>query len=154
MPIKPSSRIFNCLRCHHQVILCQKCDHGQRYCAGQCSKLARKASLKRANKKYQNSRKGRFNNAERQRRFRLKQKQPMKRVTDQGSPLEPSHDLLIGEPCAFEKNAKILPVGSKTACHFCGRPINPFFRVGFLKKRTIYPYISKRLCPDGSLKKE
>jgi hypothetical protein len=154
MPITPSSRIFNCLRCHHQAILCQQCDRGQRYCADQCRSIARKTSIKRANKKYQNTTKGRFNNAERQRRFRLSQTQKKKIVTDQGSPSKRSRDLLTVELCALKNRTKVLPILSKTTCHFCGSPIGQFFRVGFLKKRTVYPYISKRLVPNDSNKKE
>ena len=151
MPIKPSTRLFNCLRCHQQVMICQQCDHGQRYCANECRQLARKSSLKRCNRKYQNSLKGRFNNAERQRRFR-KKKQLEKRVTDQSSPSKQSRDLLLSKVCALKNRSKIPTFRTKTVCHFCGVPGGPFFRVGFLKKRTIYPCRSKRVNDFGENK--
>ncbi len=33
-------------------------------------------------------------------------------------------------------------------CHFCGRQCGDLFRVGFLKKRTTYPYRSKTAIGD------
>lgn len=144
-----STRLFNCLRCHQQVMLCQSCDHGQRYCAGQCRYKARKTSLKRANQKYQNSLKGRFNNAERQSRFRRRQKQKEKIVTDQGSPSTPSHDLLSSKLCVPENTLKRSSNTVKFTCHFCGAVAGPFFRVRFLKKRTVYPYVSKAIARRG-----
>lgn len=48
-----SSRLYHCCRCHAQVIVCSVCDHGQRYCPGECRHQARSESLKRAGKKYQ-----------------------------------------------------------------------------------------------------
>lgn len=144
-----STRLYNCLRCHCQVMVCQPCDHGQRYCSGQCRKIARRESLKRANKKYQNSLKGRFNNAERQHRFRRRKKLKKKIVTDQGSPTKLSHDLLINKLCIFEKQPKTSPIQANKTCHFCGRPCGSFFRTGFLKKRTIYPYQSNLRGPLG-----
>ncbi len=142
MPIT-SIRLYHCLRCHRQVMICQQCDHGQRYCAEGCRQLARKASSKRANTKYQNSRKGRFNNAERQRRFRQRQKQKSTIVTDQGSPSRSRNDLLIEKLCAHKSTPKMQQIDTGTVCHFCGCLCGPFFRGGFLKKRTTYPYQSK-----------
>jgi hypothetical protein len=89
MPV--SSRLYHCCRCHCQVIVCSPCDRGQRYCPDQCRYLARFDSLKRSSKKYRVSRKGQFNNAARQRQFRLRNKQ---KVTHQGSPPKRLHDLL------------------------------------------------------------
>jgi hypothetical protein len=70
-----SSRLYQCLRCHTPVVICHRCDRGQRYCAKGCCKKARIASQKRARKKYQTTRAGRFNNAARQQRFRTRHKQ-------------------------------------------------------------------------------
>jgi len=125
-------------------MVCQRCDHGQRYCAGGCRQSAREASCKRAKLKYQRSIKGRFNNAERQQRFRQQQKQKIKRVTDQGSPSTPSNDLLIRTMYAQKNTPKNPQTPTETVCHFCGCLCGPLFRVGFLKKRTTYPYHPKR----------
>ena len=73
--MQTSSRLYQCLRCHIPVVICHRCDHGQRYCANGCSKKARMVSQKRASEKYQTTRAGRFNNAARQQRFRNRQKQ-------------------------------------------------------------------------------
>jgi hypothetical protein len=134
-------------------MVCQHCDHGQRYCAKDCRELARKTSCKRAKEKYQKSHKGRVNNAERQQRFRQKQKeknnlvsyqcQKNQKVTDQGSLSNASSDLLIERPCARKNTLIKQKIVVKPICHFCGCLYPPKFRVGFLKTRTTYPYQSK-----------
>ncbi|MCO4820413.1 MAG: hypothetical protein KC517_12400 [Bacteroidetes bacterium] len=138
-----STRLYQCLRCNRQVMVCQTCDHGQRYCAETCRQLARKASCKRANAKYQNSRAGRFNNADRQRRFRQRQKQNIEKVTDQGSPSTPRGDLLIETLCLNKNTVREKQIHTISTCHFCGDRCGPFFRGGFLKKRTTYAYQQK-----------
>jgi beta-N-acetylglucosaminidase len=146
MPIPSSARLFQCLRCRRQVMICQLCDHGQRYCARGCRQHARKDSCKRARIKYQNSRKGRMNNALRQHRFRQRQKEKPKKVTHQTSLSIPVNDLLIGKPIANNKATKRQKRPKRhdhNVCHFCGRHCGDVFRVGFLKKRTTYPYRSK-----------
>jgi len=140
-----STRLFQCLRCRRQVMVCQPCDHGQRYCAEACRQIARKTSCQRANKKYQHSRKGRFNNAERQKRFRQRQKEKAKIVTYQGSPTSPANVSLIEKLCSHKNAQKMQQTHTETVCHFCGCLCGPFFRGGFLKKRTTYPYQPKKL---------
>ena len=124
-------------------MVCQSCDHGQRYCADGCRELAKKDSEKRANKKYQNSRQGRFKNAERQRRFRQRQKLKAKIVTYQGSPPSLPNDLLIEKFCPPKRKSKIQQTKAEAVCHFCGSPCGPFFRGGFLRKRAANAYQSK-----------
>lgn len=97
MPMRPSARLYFCLRCNTQVVICSRCDRGQRYCPGDCANEARRASSRRASRHYQRTRQGRLNNARRQQRFRDKAHQtpvsdcdPIRRVgakvTHQGSP--------------------------------------------------------------------
>jgi len=153
MPNTSTIRIFQCLRCRCQVMVCQHCDHGQRYCAKDCRQLARKTACKRANEKYQKSLKGRFNNAERQQRFRQKQKeknslvgkqhQKVQKVTDQGSLSNTSNDLLIETPCMQKKPLIKQKAIVKPICHFCESLYHAKFRTGFLESRTTYPYQSK-----------
>jgi hypothetical protein len=50
MSMDTSSRKYQCLRCHALVIICHRCDHGQRYCTHGCSEQARKESTQRASK--------------------------------------------------------------------------------------------------------
>ena len=71
--MSPSARLFHCARCHCQVILCRACDRGNVYCDNGCAQAARRASLRRASARYRRTRRGRLNNAERQRRFRARQ---------------------------------------------------------------------------------
>ncbi len=143
MPITTSTRLFQCLRCHRQVMVCQSCDHGQRYCARGCRQRARKESCKRAQIKYQNTRKGRMNNAQRQKCFRQRQKEKVKIVTYQTSPSISVNDLLTPKPVTDQKTFKKPKTHHQNVCHFCGCHCGPLFRVGFLKKRTTYPYRSK-----------
>ena len=130
--MQTSSRLYQCLRCHAQVIICHRCDHGQRYCATGCSKKARKASQKRASRKYQTTRAGRFNNAARQHRFRVRQKQ---KVTHHGSLHNPPHDVL-NKQLKTSKSSQLRPKQTTAIhCHHCGEICSPFLRHGFLRHR-------------------
>lgn len=143
MPISSSARLYQCQRCRRQVMVCQPCDYGQRYCAHGCRQRARKDACKRAQQKYQNSHKGRMTNALRQRRFRQRQKAKLKKVTHQTSLSSSANDLLIQKRVAHKKTPKKPKTHNQNVCHFCGCRCGPLFRVGFLKKRTTYPYRSK-----------
>jgi hypothetical protein len=125
-------------------MICQQCDHGQRYCADQCRQIAQKNAAKRAQTKYQNSRKGRINNAQRQQRFRQRQKQKDKNVTHLGSPAPNADDLLVEKPCLRTNEQQLQELRSNYRCHFCCKHCGSRCRVGFLKKRTKYPYQSKQ----------
>lgn len=127
--MQTSSRLYHCCRCHAQVIVCSRCDHGQRYCPGECRHEARSDSLKRAARKYQSSRAGRVNGAARQHRFRQRQKQ---KVTYQGSPENPPHDLLTANLTQPEKAKKPWLTRSTLCCHHCGAVCEPFLRHDFL----------------------
>ena len=130
MPV--SSRLYHCCRCHAQVIICTRCDRGQRYCSGQCRYHARTASSKRATQKYQSTRKGRFNNAARQRRFREQKKQ---KVTHQGSAIRPLHDLLKVPLTVPEKTQQLPLPGTTLHCHYCGAVCQPILRPDYLHSR-------------------
>lgn len=86
-------RLYRCQRCGCVVLICSRCDRGQRYCAAGCAHKARQACLRRAGKRYQQSTKGRHRHAARQQRHRRRQKQ---KVTHQGPPAQNSSVL----PCA------------------------------------------------------
>ncbi len=130
MSMETSSRLYQCLLCHAPVVICSRCDHGQRYCTNGCSETARRVSLKRANKKYQRSFRGRCNNAARQKRFRDKQKQ---KVTHHASLKIPRHGVLsrtlarINKPVRPPKHGKIM------ICHHCGEQCSAFLRHDFLR---------------------
>lgn len=135
----PTSRLFLCARCRKQVVICSRCDRGQIYCADGCSPIARQHSLRAAARRYQQSRQGRFNHAERMRRYRLRQQ----KVTHQGSesatpnallstnsPIGLSSPVLDAEPLAQ----------AAVRCGFCGRSCSAFVRQGFLRHRRV-PHI-------------
>lgn len=128
-----SSRLYQCLRCHSPIVICHRCDRGQRYCALGCSKKARVVSQKRASKKYQATRQGRFNNAARQRRFRARQKQ---KVTHHSS-LQIPHYAVLTRQLSAPKRPPERPKHTATIrCHHCGEVCSPFLRHDFIRHRA------------------
>ena len=83
-------RLYSCGRCVEQVRICCDCDRGNRYCAGECAKIRRRESLRRAGERYQLSYRGACRHAARQSAWRERQAQ---KVTHQGS--LPTADTLI-----------------------------------------------------------
>jgi hypothetical protein len=125
-----SSRLYQCCRCHAQVIVCRQCDRGQRYCTGGCSEAARKESLKRAREKYQATRPGRFNNAARQQRYRERQQH---KVTHHRSLAIMRRDVLQTLPDALKRADMSVEPGATVRCHHCGAVCDPFLRSDFLR---------------------
>ena len=130
-----SARLYNCARCHHQVMICSHCDRGNIYCSKSCAEQTRNRSLRAAGKRYQSTRHGRFKHAERQHRYRSRRK----KVTHQGSPEPPSNDPLDPRPEA-PASVAITEV-EHIRCHFCGRLCSPFLRLDFMH-RTHLPLAS------------
>src|SRR5487761_2760952 len=104
-------RRYRCARCGKEVLICSACDHGNRYCADECAKLARSQSTKQAGQRYQSSPKGRIKHAARQRGYLSKKK----KVTHQGSPLRLADDLLRPIPTVTPEKTAHDPAH----CHFC-----------------------------------
>ncbi len=138
--MQSSARLYFCCRCQAQVIICSRCDRGQRYCTGGCAADARTASLQRAAKKYRSTRAGRTNNAARQKRYRERQKQKVPKVpkvTHQGSPPDRPHDVLKtpfdwpGSPQQQDQN------GTDLFCHHCGAVCDPYLRQDFLHQSRL-----------------
>lgn len=121
--------MYFCCRCQAQVMICSRCDRGHRYCTGQCATDARSAALKRASKKYQSTRAGRFNNAARQARYRQRQQQI---VTHQGSLPAKLHDLLKTRFDWLNKAQKQEQIRTDVSCHHCGAVCDPFLRQAFI----------------------
>lgn len=63
-------RLFVCARCGKTVLICSHCDHGNRYCGAECSKAARRDSVREAGRRYQKKRNGALGHSRRQRRYR------------------------------------------------------------------------------------
>ena len=130
--MNPTARMFHCARCHCQVIVCRYCDRGNVYCANGCADHARSTSLRRAAKRYRSTRPGRHSNADRQRRFRARQKQ---KVTHQGCPPVIRLALLQSALNARKRDQEDARDCTETAiyCHFCQRECSLFLRPGFLR---------------------
>jgi len=135
--METTGRLYNCARCHQQVILCNHCDHGNIYCFDGCAQQARINSLREANKRYRDGRRGRQNGALRQAEFRQRKRRleklsppssepsPEKKVTHQGSEEDKPPASIASEPiesCVGEYH-----------CHCCGRPVADHLRCGFIR---------------------
>lgn len=127
VPMEPPPRRFLCARCRVPALVCGHCDRGQRYCSADCSRLARSCAQRAAAKRYQNSRKGRHAHARRQGQWRARQQM----VTHQGSPPPTCTDVLPAD----EATAQQPGVNQSCQCHFCGRSVSAFVRLGFLGYR-------------------
>ncbi|MCH8049712.1 hypothetical protein IH979_03335 [Patescibacteria group bacterium] len=129
--MKKPARFFNCKGCYKQTIICSHCDSGQQYCSNQCSPSARRISCRAANTRYQNTYQGRLKHAARQRRYRERQQQKSKEVTDHTSPENNPHDVLPVEPNEI-KTPQTAPPTEGNFCHFCKKPVSDFLRPNFL----------------------
>jgi hypothetical protein len=131
--MRSSARLFNCAGCHRQVVICSHCDRSNRYCGPGCAQAARRRSVGEAGRRYQNSRRGRFAHAARQRRYRQRRKQ---KVTHQGSPPTPSDETLPVESSASAGGIDSCAedAGDGIRCHFCARICTPFVRQQFLHR--------------------
>ena len=141
-------RVFTCGECGKEVRICRRCDRGHRYCSPTCSQAAREASCRKAQRKYQQSRDGRWCHAERQQRYRERKR---KIVTHQGSGKPPlsatmesatvvavrereeatvptpgtqrrNNAIDVQSPCSSGSVSPSITVGD-VCCHFCGRPL-------------------------------
>lgn len=126
-----SARLFNCARCHALTIVCRSCDRGQRYCPSACRVQARRDSQRRASRQYQKTRRGRHANAERQRRYRERQRN---KVTHQGSFDSGSPAVLPGRANKVADASSVVRQVKYPAlhCHFCPKTYNSFLRRDFL----------------------
>jgi len=143
------ARLFLCVRCRTQVLICSCCDRGQIYCAGGCAQEARYHSQRAAGRRYQTSRRGRQAHAVRARRWRTRQKN----VTHQGSPPQPPDDVVsVDAETTASQPAAVSLRGVATRsrgqgpglsrCHWCGCRCPPRVRLGFLprRRRGSWPY--------------
>ena len=133
-----TARLYHCVRCHGQVVICSLCDRGNIYCDSKCSAVARKASLRSANQRYQKTHKGKRMNAGRQRRHREKKKEKTKKVTDQGSPEN------TDESSSSTQDAKC-----QFRCHFCKKGVSVFLRSDFLRYGSRGQRIFTGALPQG-----
>ncbi len=133
-------RLYLCAGCRIQVLICSRCDRGQRYCSKDCSKSARSRSLGAANERYQKSPQGRLKHAERMRRYRRYKN----KVTYQGSAPDTPNDLLITNSAQDQKSTVLLSqaITSRVRqCHFCGAVCSEFVRYRFLDHRRVQSFV-------------
>jgi len=103
-------RRFECARCGEAVMICRRCDRGQRYCARECSEAARRATWRRSSARYQQTTRGKRNHAAREQRRRARLR---KKMTQQGSAGEAARRLMESDlaqpapmPAAVEAEAQ------------------------------------------------
>ena len=146
-----AARLFVCLRCRAQVLVCSHCDRGQIYCAGACAQEARQRSQQEAGRRYQATSPGRMKRAARNRLYRAR----MKIVTHQGSPPQPRNDVVSLAALALDavrldaavtasKSAAAsrevvtwsqAPTAGYWHCHWCRDRCSPLVRIEFLRGR-------------------
>lgn len=127
-------RLYHCQRCGMQVCICAECDCGNLYCPGGCAELARRESMRLAGARYQRTLRGSRKHAERQRRYRERQK------------LEVTHHdfSIVTSGCSVSRHtvttSELVDVDSEepprcpirllqTRCAFCGRALPTFARL-------------------------
>ena len=122
-----TARHFHCAYCQTPVLICRRCDHGNRYCGKPCAQAARRALQREAGCRYQRTYRGRLAHAARARRYRANQQI----VTHQGSIPDSSGVLLACTDAASPAQpASPLPDDSSSQvasshCHFCGVVCSP-----------------------------
>lgn len=134
LSMEPPARRYLCACCHNPVLVCSRCDHGNRYCKD-CAPRQRTSCVRAAGKRYQDSLRGRSHHAQRQRRYRERQRHPSQTlaeiVTHQGSPPPDLPALLAPEVTAI----KVGTQQQSWQCHFCGCDCVKFVRIDFLRRR-------------------
>jgi len=109
--------------CGAVFYVCLPCYRGQRYCSDRCRAKARRVQRREANRRYQESERGRTRHRERQRAYRRR------RVTDQGSSAT-SSAMTMDAPTLFPAPAREAGGGAGLlVCQCCGRVgrrIDPF----------------------------
>ena len=127
-----SARTYACAGacCKAEVLVCQACDRGQRYCSNQCRRQAHLASQCRASRKNQSSHAGRVNHARRQHRYRERKRQS-EIVTHQRSQEACDGDLL--QPGLNEIQEAVRKPHAQWHCHWCARPVSRAVRRDWLR---------------------
>jgi hypothetical protein len=138
-----SYRLYNCRRCEVAVSICNECDYGNIYCAGECSVQRRRESLRRAGARYQRTRRGAGYHAARQRALRQRRAQKVTHlgcartgpvvtmsVTAGVAAIEP-HDAqsVPDTPLASPRKRDRNSCSVAGHCDFCHAPLPQFTRL-------------------------
>jgi len=121
-------RLYTCVGCRQQVQICRHCDRGNIYCAGGCAAACRRASLRRAGARYQQSYRGACLHAARHRAWRARQTH---KVTHQGSLAAVTARTVLAITALTTPPARARHRHGH--CHFCQRTLPAFARLGPLR---------------------
>lgn len=102
-----SCRLFLCACCSAQVLVCSRCDRGQRYCAD-CAAKIRKTRQREAASRYQQGHAGRLKHALRTCRWRARVRAAKQKVTHHGSQSTPS-DGSLSAPVSTQPEPSVPP---------------------------------------------
>ena len=130
IPRNDTARMYNCLRCHSQVVICRRCDHGNIYCV-KCAPVASNDAKNRAAVRYQTTYQGKVKHAARQSRYRERLKE---KVTHKGSKDCQVSDLLVDKQKKVS-SVTVRPgsaVNTSILCHTCRNLCSAFIRSNFL----------------------
>lgn len=143
--MEPTARLYLCIRCHVQVVLCSGCDHGQIYCGNVCAFFVRQKSLRLARSRYQKTFIGRRNHAACQARYRKKLKN---KVTDHTSPPSTQNAPMKSLKNKPEKtdNEQSKPT---LTCFFCKKTVSAWVRNDFLRQRGHKKQTLSRTSPQA-----
>jgi len=164
-----SGRRYNCAGCGKAVLIGTCCDRGNRYCAVDCAKRARVESMRKAGRRYRQTRNGKSKGNARQACFRRRRRESVAYSAttthpQQEEPASHSYPLISaskeivthhGSP-AQPPSVPILPVPTVKpiadhkpfCCHFCGRLLSEFVRTGKLTHRIRHS-IPLYMLPSG-----
>jgi hypothetical protein len=157
------ARLYLCARCRVQVVLCSRCDRGNRYCGRPCWHEARAEAQRQTAQRYQRSWRGRIAHAQRSRlwRERLAAREAhdsaahdAHNVTHQGSQAGMAwapllawtrHSLSVATadmpadiaaqdaPHELAPAATLATAGTCWSCRRCGARQPPALRLGFVR---------------------
>ena len=139
-------RMFLCVRCRSQVLVCTPCDRGQIYCFGPCAQEARREKQREARRRHQATTRGRAMHADRNRRYRARRRC----VTDHGPAKERKAASLLAPRAPTDT---VGPSFSRKfsgyrLCHRCGRSTSAFVRLDALRP-GYHHRREKHLQPQG-----
>ncbi len=130
---EPTYRLYSCRRCGVLVEICTPCDHGNIYCTGECSRIRRLESLRRASARYQHTRRGAARHAARQRHWRSHHP----KVTHQGSSHGTGQCSMAVHLIALSESTDAASAelkstqthGPRGRCAFCGTKLSGWTRL-------------------------
>ena len=144
------ARLFLCAGCRVQVVLCSRCDRGNRYCSRTCWRQTHDLARREAACRYQHSRGGRLRHAARSQRWRQRtalraaecdgaditghtdaDADAAHKVTHQGSPPWVAAAPLAA--CTHDIAATTAPPQARR-CHRCAAAQPDWLRQGFLRR--------------------